>query len=158
MSVQVSSLAGKAPEVAGHADDEDQLDPLGWLEVRAVEADPAFAAENFCAEERDGYQGQDAYAVGPVGDVEQAVVVDEGDDEHQHDADGEEADLFGVEAVEFCVEGGGLDLEDGDEGQEQHEAEEDPVEVAVGGEALHALSSVYCGLPFPYAYCSILPL
>ena len=63
------------------------------------------------------------------------------DDEHQHEADGEEADLLGVEAVEFGVEGGGLDLEDGDDGEQQHEAEEDPVEVAIGGEALHALSS-----------------
>ena len=104
----------------------------------AVEADPALAAEDLGAEERDGDEREDADAVGPVDDVDEAVVVDQRDEEHQDDADGEEADLLVVEAVELGVEGGGLDLEDGDEREQKDEAEKDPVEVAVGGEAGHA--------------------
>ena len=47
MSVQVSSLAGEVPEVAGDGDDQDQFDPLGGLEVNAAtEVDPAPRAQN----------------------------------------------------------------------------------------------------------------
>jgi hypothetical protein len=65
----------------------------------------------------------DADAVGPVDGVDETVVVDQRDEEHQDEADGEEADLLVVEAVELGVEGGGLDLEDGDEGEQEDEAE-----------------------------------
>ena len=97
--VQVSSLPGAAPEEAGHGDDEDELDPLGGLEVdAAAEVDPAARAEDFGADERTAMQRDDADAVGPVDDVDEAVVVDQRDEEHEDDADGEEADLLLVEA------------------------------------------------------------
>ena len=69
--------------------------------------------------------------------VDEAVVVDQGDEEHQDDADGEEADLLVIEAVKLGVERGGLDLKDRDEREQEDEAEKNPVEVAVGGEAGH---------------------
>src|SRR4029077_8143428 len=96
----------------------------------------------------DGDEREDADAVGPVDGVDEAVVVDQRDEEHQDDADGEEADLLVVEAVELGVEGGGLDLEDGDERKQEDEAEKDPVEVAIGGEAGHdggVLLFFFCG-------------
>ena len=106
--------------------------------MHAVEADPAFATENLGAEEGDGDEREDADAVGPVDGVDEAVVVDQRDEEHQDDADREEADLLVVEAVELGVERGGLDLEDRDEREQKDEAEKNPVEVAIRGEAGHA--------------------
>ena len=97
--------------------------------------DPAAAAEDLGADGEDGDERENADAVGPVGDVDEAMVVDQRDEKHQDDADGEEVDLLVVEAVEFGMEGGGLDLEDGDEREQEDEAEEHPVEVAKGGEA-----------------------
>ena len=72
-----------------------------------------------------------ADAVGPGGDVDQAVVVDQRDEEHQHDADGEEADLLVVEAVELG-RAAVADLISSTLMSESRsdEAEEDPVEIA----------------------------
>ncbi len=138
--------AGESPEEAGDGDDQDQLDPLGGLEVMPPsKLDPAPAAEDFGAEERDGDERENADAVGPVNDVDEAVVVDQRDEEHQDDADGEEADLLVIEAVELGVEGGGLDLEDRDEREQEDEAEKNPVEVAIGGEALHGFVALLFG-------------
>ena len=75
--------------------------------------------------------------IGPVRDVDQPVVVDQRDQEHQHQADREEADLLLVEAVKFGVQRRRLDLEDADQREQHDEAEENPVEVAVGREAGH---------------------
>jgi hypothetical protein len=107
------------------------------LKVGTVKANPALAAEDLGAEESNGNEREDADSVGPVDSVDETVVVDQGDEEHQDDADGEEADLLVVEAVELGVEGGGLDLEDRDEREQEDEAEKNPVEVTVGGEAGH---------------------
>jgi hypothetical protein len=131
-------FAGESPKVAGHGDDENELDPLGWLEMHAMKADPALAAEDLGAEERDGDERENADAVGPVNDVDEAVVVDERDEEHQDKADCEEANLLVIKAVELGVQRSGLDLEDRDEGEQEDKAEEDPVEVAIGGEAGHS--------------------
>ncbi len=90
------------------------------------------------AEECDGDEREDADAVGPMDGVDETVIVDQRDEEHQDDADREEADLLVVKAVELGVEGGGLDFEDRDERKQKDEAEKGPVEVAVGGEASHA--------------------
>ena len=53
-------------------------------------------------------------------------------------AGSEEEHLLRFKAVEFGVEGGGFDLEDRDDGEQAYEAEEYPVEVAIGGEAGHS--------------------
>ena len=137
ISVQVSSLPAEPPEEAGDGDDKDELDPLGGLEVGAVEADPAFSAEDLGAEESDGDERKDTDAVGPVDGVDKAVIVNQRDEEHQNDADCQEADLLLVEAVELGVEGRGLDLEDRDQREQKDEAEKNPVKVAIGGEAGH---------------------
>ena len=73
-----------------------------------------------------------------------AVVVDQRHEKHEHDADGKEADLLGVEAVELGVEGGGFDLKDADDGEDGDKGEQDPVEVAKGGEAGHGASLERC--------------
>jgi hypothetical protein len=106
--------------------------------VEAVEADPALSAEDLGAEERDSDEREDTDAIGPVDGVDEAVIVDQRDEKHQDDADREELDLLVVEAVELGMEGGGLDLEDGDEREQEDEAEKHPVEVAIGREAGHA--------------------
>jgi hypothetical protein len=69
--------------------------------------------------------------------IDEAVVVNQRDEEHQDDADGEEADLLVIEAVELGVEGGGLDLKNRDEREQEDKTEKNPVEVAVRGEAGH---------------------
>ncbi len=103
----------------------------------AVEADPALSAEDLGAEESDGDERKDTDAVGPVDGVDKAVIVNQRDEKHQNDADCQEADLFLIEAVELGVEGRGLDLEDRDQREQKDEAEKNPVEVAIGGEAGH---------------------
>ena len=47
-------------------------------------------------------------------------------------------DLLVVKPTEFGVQGGGLDLKNGDQREQEDEAEKHPVEVAIGGEAGHA--------------------
>ena len=76
------------------------------------------------------------------GDVDQAVIVDQRDEEHEDETDEEEADLLVVEAVKLGHRGGGPDLQHADEREDAEEGEEGPVEVAVGGEALHGLGLV----------------
>src|SRR6266851_2757693 len=129
--------AREPPEVARYGNDEDQLDPLGGLEVAAGDLDPAARPQDLRSDGQHGYQREDADAISVVNDVEEPVVVDQRNEEHQDDADDEEADLFLVEAVELGVERRRFDLEDADQREQQDEAEEDPVEVAVGGEAGH---------------------
>ncbi len=72
-----------------------------------------------------------------MGGVEKPVVVDKRDQKHQDEADDEEADLLLLEAVKLGVERSRFDLEDADQREQQDEAEENPVEVAIGGEAGH---------------------
>jgi len=83
--------------------------------VGAMKTDPALAAKDLRTKRGNGDQRQDADAVGPVNGVDEAVLVDQRDEEHQDDADGEEADLLVIEAVKLGVEGGRFDLEDRDE-------------------------------------------
>ena len=134
--------AGQAPEVSGDGEDQDQLDPLRRLKVdAAAEVDPAPASHHLGAHQEHGDQRQQADAVGPGRDVDQAVVVDDGDEKHQHDADEQKLDLLLAEAVELGVQRRGLDLEHADDGDQQHQGEEHPVEVAERGEAAHGLAS-----------------
>jgi hypothetical protein len=70
--------------------------------------------------------------------VNETVVVDQRNEKHEDDADREKADLLVVESVELGVERGGLDLKHRDERQQKDEAEKNPIEVAVRGEAGHA--------------------
>ncbi len=108
------------PEEARRGEDEDELDPLGGLEVdAAAEVDPAPRAEDLVPTTCDGDQRDEADAIGPVGDVEQAVVVDHRDEEHQHEADEEEDDLLGLEAVELGHGRGGADFEHADDGEQE---------------------------------------
>jgi hypothetical protein len=131
-------LAGEAPEVARNRDDQDQLYPLRRLEVSTVaEVDPAPCAENLGAHQLHCDQRSDTDANGPRNDVDQDVVVNQRDEEHQHQAECEELDLLMVEAVEFGVQRRGLDLENRDDRKQKDEAQKDPIEVAVGGEAGH---------------------
>jgi hypothetical protein len=57
------------------------------------------------------------------------------------DADQQKADLLLAEAVELGVQRRGLDLQHADDGDQQHQGEEHPVEVAKRGEAAHGLGS-----------------
>ncbi len=118
----------------------------GWKWTPPPKLIQRLRAEDFLPDEFDRDQRDEADAVGPGGEVEQAMVVDERDEEHEDEADGEEADLLLVEAVELGHGGGGTDLEDADDGEQGDHAEQGPVEVAVGGEALHeAVASLLGG-------------
>jgi hypothetical protein len=66
-------------------------------------------------------------------DVEQAMVVNDRDDEHQHQADGDELDLLHLEAVELGGGGRGADFDDTNHRHDQHKDQQGPVEVAESG-------------------------
>ena len=126
-------FADTCPEEARGDENEHELHPLRRLEVNAsAEVDPAPGAEHLLADVRDEDRNQrdDADAIGPGRDVEQAVVVDGRDDEHQHQADGDELDLLYLEAVKLGCGGRGADFDDADHGHNQYEAEQGPIEVA----------------------------
>src|SRR6185312_17141379 len=130
--------AGQVGAVAGHEHDEDQLDPFRGLEVDAAgELDPSLAAHHAGSEGKDADQGEQAEAVDPVDGGQELVIVDDRHHEHGSQATGDPEDLHLLEAVEFGVERGAVDFKDADNGKDQHEAEERPVEVAEGEEAAH---------------------
>ena len=62
------------------------------------------APSTFCPTSFTATSRQKTDAVGPGRDIDQAVVVDERDQKHQHDADRQEADLLVVEAMELGLE------------------------------------------------------
>jgi len=68
-------------------------------------------------------EGDDTDAVGPVGDFEQAMVVDHGDGEHERHANKDEEDLLLLKAVELGHGRGGADFEHADDAQHEHKAE-----------------------------------
>ena len=135
-SPQGHGAAGETPEEAGQGEDEDELDPFGGLEMHpAGKPDPAPGAEVLGADEEDGQQGGDADEVGGAGDVDEAVVIDERDEEHEGHAEMQKADLLMVKAVKLGHRGGRANFENADQRKQGDEAEKDPVEVAESGEA-----------------------
>src|SRR5262249_24477395 len=126
--------AAEVPEISGDGDDKYEYDPFRGLEVYpSAEVNPATSAEDLLADKFYGDEREDAYPIGPGDDVDEPVVVDHRDQEHQQKADGEEAELLVIEAVKFGVQGRGLDLKHADDGEDTDEAQQDPVEVAIGG-------------------------
>ena len=126
-------FADTCPEEARGDEDEHELHPLRRLEVDAsAEVDPAPGAEHLLADVRDEDRNQrdDADAIGPGRDVEQAVVVDGRDDEHQHEADGDELDLLLPGSRETWSWRSRSGFRHADHGHNQYEAEQGPVEVA----------------------------
>jgi hypothetical protein len=103
----------------------------------AGKTDPSFAAVDPSADSEHSDQPDEAEAVDPVNRGQQFVVVDDRHDKHRHQAGGDPEDLHALEAVELGVEGGAVDFKNADDGEEQDEGEERPVEIAEGEEAAH---------------------
>ena len=65
------------------------------------------------------------------------MIVDFGEEEHGHQAGRDPEHLLGMEAGVLGVEGGGVNFKDGDGAEQQHHAEQRPVEVAKAEEPPH---------------------
>ncbi len=139
MSFQVRRAPAQIGKVAGHSQNQNQLDPLGGLKVHGADADPALCAQHLVSHQLDRHQRQQADAVGPGNPIQQPVIVDFGEEEHGRQAAGDPKQLLGVnmEIGVLGVQRGRVDLEDGDRAERQHHAEQRPVEVAKAQEAAH---------------------
>jgi len=96
----------------------------------AAEIDPALAPHHGCADQLYGHQRQKSEAIRPGCEIHQPVVVDPRDEKHQSDADQQKGNLLVVEVVEPGGQRRRSDLQHAERGDQQHQAEEHPVEVA----------------------------
>jgi hypothetical protein len=132
-------------EVTGHGNDQHQFHPLRGLKVNAArQLDPAPRSQHLGADDQYGDQRQDKESVYPVNEVEQTVVVDDGEDEHRTQAAENPQNLLLVEPNELGVQGCAVDLEDADHGQQHHEPQQGPVKVAERKKTPHLLYSLPC--------------
>ena len=92
-------------------------------------------------------QRKQANAVSPGSPIEQPVVVDLGEDEHHDQAADDPEDLLGVEAGEPGVQRGRVDLKHRDGAEQQHHAEQRPVEVAKAHEAADGAHGFFQEMP-----------
>ena len=106
--------------------------------MNAVIADPSPAAEHLRAKGCHRDERQYANPVSPMNRVEKTVIIDQGNQEHQHNADREKSDLLMVEPVKLRMQRRGLDLQHRDQRKQKNKTEKNPVKVAIRREAGHA--------------------
>ena len=91
-----------------------------------------------------GHQSEQEESVKPGGKIDELVVVDFGEQEHGRQAAADVKELLFVEVAVgvLGVEGGGIDLQDGDGAEQEHHQQEAPVEVAKAHETAHQWRSL----------------
>ena len=104
---RASAQIGK---VARHRQNQNQLDPLGRLKMHGADTDPAPCAQHLVSHQFDRDQRQQEDAVRPGNPVQQAVIIDLGEEEHGHQTAGDPEQLLGVEAGIFGVQRGRVDF------------------------------------------------
>src|SRR5580658_2360112 len=119
-------------KILGDSEDEDKLDPLRRLEVvPAGHVDPALRPQVPLSEEKHSHQGGHTGDVEPVDLIEQRLIVDQADQKHGANAGQHPVDLFDVGSGELGVHGGAVDFHYAQAADHEHEAQQDPVEIAV---------------------------
>ena len=98
-------------KVAGHHQNQNQLDPLGWLKLQGADLDPAFGAQRLVPHGQHRQQRHNAHPIGPGSEVDHLVIIDLGKEKHGRQAADDPENLLGVEADILCVQGGGVDLQ-----------------------------------------------
>ena len=91
-------MSTKIGKVASHDEDQNELDPLRWLEVYWADSDPALRSQHLVPHQLDGQQRQQTDSVGPGNQVDQLVVVDLREEKHRCQPAGDPVKLLGVEA------------------------------------------------------------
>ena len=76
------------------------------------------------------HQREQAKAIDPMHRLDQPVVVDQREDEHRRQTAEQPEDLLGLEPDKLGVQGGAVNLKDADDGKRQHQAQEQPIEIA----------------------------
>ncbi len=85
---------------------------------------------HFGSDRQHRHQGDQAEAIDPMHRLQQPVVVDQREDEHRGQPAEQPEDLLGFEPDKLGVQGGAIDLKDADHRKQQHQAQEQPVEIA----------------------------
>ena len=138
--------AAEVGEVASDQQDDDQLHPFRGLKLHGPQLDPAASAEGLVADagHQHGHQREQEESVKPGGKIDELVVVDFGEQEHGHQAAADVKELLFVEVAVgvLGVEGGGVDLHDGDGAEQEHHQQQAPVEIAKAHEAAHQWRSL----------------
>ncbi len=96
----------------------------------AGQTNPAASAHHFRSDRQHRDQRHDADAVGPDGDVEQNVVVDQRQHEHADDAGSQPQKLLLIKMRELRVQRGAVDFQHADDGKREDKGQQRPVEVA----------------------------
>src|ERR1700733_1575720 len=117
-------------KIARDHQDQHQLYPLRRLKLDGTNLNPPPCSKCLVSHELHGDQSYQASSVGPGSPIDQAMVVDVGEDEHNDQAGNDEEDLLRMESGESSVQGRRIDLEHGDCAERQHHAEQAPIEVA----------------------------
>src|SRR5579884_1450947 len=118
-------------QIFRHGQDQDQLDPFRRLEVlTSGQLDPAARAQIFFAEQAHRDQRAERTQVEPVNVLHDHLVADQADEKHHGESGGNPINLLNVGAGELGVQGGAVDLHDAEAADQQHEAQQEPVEIA----------------------------
>lgn len=119
-------------EVFGNCENQDQFHPFGWLKVTACwHFDPAACAQELLAEYQHRNQRSYGDDVHPMDFLEQRLIIQDTHQEHGPNAADDPIDLLDMRAGEFGVHRGAANLHDPERADDQHEEEEQPIEIAI---------------------------
>ena len=127
------AVAFHVGEILGHRQNKDQLHPLGRLEVeRSSDLHPAFRAQVLLSEDRYRQQGGDRDDVEHGNPLNQRLIADEAHAEHDCYSAQHPVNLLDVHTHELGVERRAINLHDAKSANQQHQRQQDPVEIAEG--------------------------
>src|SRR5208282_6809222 len=99
--------------------------------VAAGHVDPALCPKVALSKQEHGHQRGHASNIKPVNLIEQYLIVDQAHHEHRAHAGQHPVNLSHVGSGKLGVHGGALDFHNAQTANHEHEAQQDPVEIAV---------------------------
>ena len=118
-------------KVFSHRKNQDELDPLGRLEVpSAGHFDPAPRSQIFLPKDGHRHQRRDGSDVHPMNSIKQLLIVDETHQKHAGDSTTDPVKLPDVRPGKLGVRGGAADLEHAKAADQQNKDQQQPVKIA----------------------------
>ena len=105
--------------------------------MEVAKAYPAFGAHGPVANEPNSQQRKQTGSVKPGNKIQEAVIVDFGDEKHGRKTGGDKKDLLKMVAGVLGVYGGRVDFEDRDRAEQENHAQQQPVEIAKAEKTAH---------------------